>query len=164
MAGEHRGREDRGGGGPGDDLALVVDEDDAIGVAVEREPDRRVLGEHRPPEIGEVVERHDVGRVVREGAVELAVEHREVERQAVEHRGHDHSTHTVGGVGDDAHRHQRVDVDEGSDVRGERRQQVGVLDATGVFGPLEQPARDHGLDLGQPGFLTDRRRAARGRA
>ena len=56
VAAEHRGGEDRGGGGPGDDLALVVDEDDAIGVAVEREPDRGVLGEHRPPEVGEVLE------------------------------------------------------------------------------------------------------------
>ena len=105
VAGEHRGGEDRGGGGPGDDLALVVDEDDAVGVAVEREPDRGVLGEHRPPEVGEVRERHDVGGMVREGAVELAVEHRELERQTLEHRGHDHAAHAVGGVGDDAHRH-----------------------------------------------------------
>ena len=36
---EHRGREDRGGGGTRHDLAPIVDQHDAVGVAVEREPD-----------------------------------------------------------------------------------------------------------------------------
>ena len=44
-------------------------------------------------------------------------------------------------------------------MRGERRQQVGVLDPARVFRPLEQPARDHGLDLRQAGVLADRRGA-----
>ena len=43
-------------------------------------------------------------------------------------------------------------------VRDERRQQVDALDPAGILATLEQTARDHGLDLRQPGLLADRRR------
>ena len=38
-------------------------------------------------------------------------------------------------------------------------QEVAPLGAAGVLGALEQPAGDHGLDLGQAGVLADRQRA-----
>ena len=66
-------------------LAGVVDEEHAVGVAVEREADIGAEVEHRALEVLEVLELDRVGGVVRERAVELAEEHGERERQALEH-------------------------------------------------------------------------------
>ena len=65
--------------------ALVVDEEHAVGVAVERETDVGAEVEHRALEVLQVLELDRIGGVVRERAVELAEEHRERERQAFEH-------------------------------------------------------------------------------
>ena len=152
---QDRRRQHRGGGGPGHRLRLVVDQHDAVGVAVEREAHRGVGVEHRALEVLEVVGVGGVGRVVGERAVELAEEQREVEREPGEHRRRDQAADAVGGVGDDAQRRERVEVDERVHVGDERRQQVARLGAARVFGALEQPTGDHGLDLGQPGVLPD---------
>ena len=69
------GRDDRGGGRAADRLALVVDEEHAVGVAVEREADVGAEVEHRALEVLQVLGLDRVGGVVRERAVELAEEH-----------------------------------------------------------------------------------------
>ena len=69
------------------------------------------------------------------------VHHLEVEHaEALEHGRHDEPTHPVRGVGDDAARAQRGDVDERHDVVGERRQQVLL----GAPCPTRPPASDRG--------------------
>ena len=103
--------------------------------------------------------------MVRERAVELAEEDVEVERQAVEHRGHDEAAHAVGGVGHDLQRAQRADVDERADVVGELVEQVALLDPARARRPARaSPARDGRLDLGQAGVLADGRGARPGTA
>jgi hypothetical protein len=95
-----------------------------------------------------------VGRVVREGAVELRVEQLEVEAEAVEDGGHDEAPHAVGGVGDDLHRPQDREVHEGPHVGDVVGEEVHVgLPAPGT-GRLE-PGGRHGLDVAQPGVDPD---------
>ena len=71
---------------PGQRLALLVDEEHPVGVAVEGQADVGADLEHPGLEVAQVLGLDRVGRVVRERAVELAVQDLEVERQAVEHR------------------------------------------------------------------------------
>ena len=63
---------DRGGGRAADGLAEIVDEEHAIGVAVEREADVGAAVDDGALEVLQVLDLDRVGRVVREGAVELA--------------------------------------------------------------------------------------------
>ena len=55
-------------------LGLLVDEEDAVGVPVEGQADVGALLEHRRLQIDQVLGLDRVGRVVREGAVELGEE------------------------------------------------------------------------------------------
>ena len=128
---EDAGRDDRGRGGAAHRLPGVVDEEHAVGVAVEREPDVGAEVEHRALEVLEVLELDRVGGMVRERAVELAVQHGERERQPLEHLGHDEPAHAVGRVGDDGERPQHRRVDERPHVIAERLEQVEVLDLAG---------------------------------
>ena len=106
---EDRLGDDRGRGRARDRLGLVVDEEHAVGVAVEREADVGAGVEHRLLEVLEVLGLDRVGRVVRERAVELARRGRSsVERQALEHRRDDEAAHAVGGVGHDPQRPQHA--------------------------------------------------------
>ena len=98
---------------------------------------------HRGLEVLEVLDVDRVGGVVRERAVELAEEELELEGQPRHHRGHDQAAHAVGGVGDDAQRRQRGDVDERAHVGDERGEQVATLDPARVLAALEQAAGDH---------------------
>ncbi len=122
---EHGGGDDRGGERAGEQLALVVDEEHPIGIAVEGEADVGTGGEHARLEIDLVLGLDGVGRMVRERAVELAVEDIELEGQTGEHGGSDEATHPVGGVGHDLERSELRHVDERVDVVDEGRQ--GIL-------------------------------------
>ena len=82
-------------------LALVVDEEAPVGVAVEGQPDVGAGLEDPRLQGHQVLGLDGVGRMVGEGAVQLAEEDLEMERQAGEHRGHHQAAHAVGGVGDD---------------------------------------------------------------
>ena len=77
---QHHVGDDRRGERAGDELALVVDEEHPVGVAVEGEADVGAGLEHPGLEVDQVLGLDGVGRVVREGAVELAVEDVELER------------------------------------------------------------------------------------
>ena len=102
----------------------VVDEEHAVGVAVEREADVGAEVEHRALEVLQVLGLDRVGGMVRERAVELAVQHRERERQPLEDLRDDEPAHAVGGVGDDGERPQHRGVDERPHVVAERLEQV----------------------------------------
>ena len=147
--------EDGGGDRARQGLRLVVDEEDAVGVAVERQPDVGAGVEHGPLQVLEVLELDRVGGMVRERPVELGIEDRQVERQVGERGGDDGAAHAVGRVGHDTQRAQRVDVDERVDVLDVLGEQVALLDPAPLGGPLEEPARDRRLDLGQPRVLAD---------
>ena len=63
-------------------LALLVDQEHPVGVAVEGQPDVGADLEHPGLQVGLVLRLDRVGRVVGEGAVELAVDDLEIEREA----------------------------------------------------------------------------------
>ena len=149
--------DDRRRGGARHRLTLVVDEEDAIGVAVERESDIGARVEHRALQVLEVLGLDRVGGVVREGAVELAVEDPQVEGQTVEHARHDQAAHAVGGVGDDPQRPQHRGVDEAPHVGTELLEHVDGFDGARDLGPLDDAGLDRGPDLAQSGLLADRR-------
>ena len=110
---------------PGQSGAGLVDHEDAIGVAVERQADVEAAGHHAGPQVALVGRLQRVGRVVRERAVELGIHDLELEHaEAIEHGGDDEAAHPVGGVGDDPPRAQGVDVDERHDVVDEVGEQV----------------------------------------
>ena len=119
--------DERGGQRSRERLRVVVDEEDAVGVAVEREPDVGLRVEDRALEVLEVLGLDRVGGVVGERAVELAEDHGELGRESREHRGDHEAADAVGRVGDDAQRREGVDVDERADVRDELREQVHAL-------------------------------------
>ena len=98
-----------------------------------------------------------VGGVVRERAVELAVEDLEVERQPSNTAGHDEAAHAVGGVGHDLQRLQHRQVDERADVVGERRRAGRcVVTVPGRSAAAGTPAAASSPDLGEAGVLADR--------
>ena len=80
----------------------LVDDEHAVGVAVEGQPDVEAARHHAGLEVELVGGLDGIGRVVRERAVELAVHHLELDLgQALEDLGHDEAAHAVGGVGHD---------------------------------------------------------------
>ena len=155
LAEDARG-DDRGGVRARQPLALLVDEEHPVGVAVEGEADVGARLEHPGLQVDQVLGLDRVGGVVRERAVELAVQDLEVERQAVEHGGHDEAAHAVGGVGDDLQRPQGDDVDERADVGGEVGEQVDAADRRPPAAGGLEPGGGHGLDLAEAGVLADR--------
>ena len=121
---EHTDRDDGGGGGAGHGLTQLVHEEHAIRVAVEREPDIRAHLQHARLQIAQVLGLEGIGRMVREGAVELAVQHLELHGEAVEHGGDHQAAHAVRRVSHHLERAERGLVDEGPHVGGERAEQI----------------------------------------
>ena len=92
QAGQHRRADDR---------AALVDDEAAVGVAVERQPDVGAGLPHLGLQVGHVRRLDRVGLVVREGAVELVVHRRDVEVEVAEHGRCGVPGHPAVGVHDD---------------------------------------------------------------
>ena len=125
MGAQRHRRQDRRRRRPGQAGAGLVDDEHPVGIAVERQADVEPAGHHPGAQVALVRRLQRVGRVVREGAVELGIHHLELEHaEPVEHGRDDEAAHAVGGVGDDPARAQGVDVDERHDVVDEVGEQV----------------------------------------
>ena len=150
--------EDRGGS-----MAVVVPDtgcawsstrNTAVGVAVEGQADVGAGLEHPGLEVLQVLGLDRVGRVVGERAVELAEQDLEVERQALEHLGHDQPAHAVGRVGHDLQRPQG-DRRRRTTARGRRTRRAGRAGSPCPGWWRYVVARvGQGLDLGQAGVLA----------
>ena len=155
LAAEHRLGHDRGRGRTGDGNTLVVDEEDTVGVSVERETDVGARFADARDQRTQVLGLDRVGRMVRKRAVELAVHDLEIERQRGEHDGHHKSAHAVGRVSDDLQRLQLAQVDERANMRGKGFEQVLVRQLALV--PCRRNAGfGHRLDLEQAGVDAHR--------
>ena len=152
---EHQRREQRGDEVAGDELARVVDEEAAVGVAVEGDPEVGALLERLRDDELAVLGEERVRLVVREGAVRLEVAGHGLDRQALEHRRQHRPGHPVGGVDHDPERPHRVDVDEGEDLVAEPRPDVLVADVAPRRGLAEAA-------LGPVAHLREARVAADG--
>ena len=99
---EHALGEQRGHEVAGDELARVVDEEAAIGVAVERDPEIGALLEGLADDELAVLGQQRVRLVVRERAVGLEVAANGVDGKSFEHRRQHRSGHPVRRVDHDA--------------------------------------------------------------
>jgi len=156
---EYSRGDDRGGRRATHGLSGIVDEEHAIRVAVEGEAYVGADIEHGALEVFEVLELDRIRGVIGEGAVEIAVENGERERQSFEHLRHHEAAHAVRGVGDDHERFQRGDVYERTHVIAEGLEEVDVLDPARDLAARGHTGRDHLLDLREAGLLAHRRGA-----
>ena len=96
----------------GHELALVVHEEAAVGVAVPGDAEVGALGAHLVDDEVAVLLQQRVRLVVGEGAVGRPVGRDEVEPELLEHRADHRAGHAVAAVDDDLQRLDRVRVDE----------------------------------------------------
>ena len=113
---EHELGEERGHEVAGHELARVVHEEAAVGVAVEGDPEvGALLADLRDDELA-VLREERVRLVVRERPVGLEVAAHGVDRQPVEDGREHRAGHPVRRVDHDPERAHRLDVDEGEDL------------------------------------------------
>ena len=113
LAAEDRLREQRRHEVARHELAAVVDEEAAVGVAVVGDAEVRALLARLPDDELAVLRQQRVRLVVRERPVRLEVAAHDVEhRQPLEHRRQHRARHAVRRVDHDPQRPQRIDVDE----------------------------------------------------
>jgi hypothetical protein len=161
MLAQRRRSEDRRGGRPAEPVAGFVDHEDTVGIAIERQPQIEPAREHTGAQVALVRRLQRVGRVVREGAVELGEHHFEFDAvEPLEHGGHDQASHAVGGVGDHLHRADLGRIDEADDVVGEVAQQL-ALGPRATRGRMARtvPVEHllcHRLHVGESGVDADR--------
>ena len=142
-----------------------VDDEAAVGVAVEGQPDVGALGDDRALQVDEVRRLERVGLVVGERAVELEVQRHDRQRQrgqdgVAEHGGHGVAAHPVAGVDDDLQRADAGQVDQPAQVARRRRRAGRPARRRRARAAAGRPVSRYSpgavADLGQPGVLPDR--------
>ncbi len=159
--GQLAGGDQRGEHRRADQLAALVDDEAAVGVAVEGQPEVGAGLADRGLQVDEVGRLDRVGLVVREGAVELEVERHDVEVEPAEHRGRGVPGHPVAGVDDDREP-APGDRREAEQVLGVVVEQVPLDDAAGPVGDRGVPRGDEVADGGQAGVRAEGHGARRG--
>ena len=114
-----------------DEFAAVVDEETAVGVTVERDPEIGVLLRHLAHDELTVLRQQWVRLVVGERAVGVEEAAHGVDRQPVQDRRQHRAGHPVGRVDHDTQRLHGIDVDEGQDAVDELRPDVLLRDRLG---------------------------------
>ena len=142
-------------------MTRLVDDEDAVGIAVERQPDVEPAGHDAGPQVALVRGLQRIGGMVRERAVELGEHDLELERvESLERGGHDEAAHAVGDVGDDAKRSERRRVDERHHVVDELFEQVALAPRAADDGRRGPAAGEHPVgerpDLGKARIDADR--------
>ena len=143
----------------GHELARVVHEEAAVGVAVEGDPEVGALLDHLATTRGSPQER--VRLVVGEVAVGLEEAAHGVDRQPVEDGREHRAAHAVGRVDDDAERLHRARVDEGQDLVDEARVDVARLDLHGSDPRHVRQGQGAVADVEQAGVGADGQRPRR---
>ena len=152
--------EQRGDEVAGHELAVLVDEEAAVGVAVPGDAEVGLLGHHALADLAAVLLEQRVGRVVGERPVDLEVHLDAVEGGAGEHQRRQLAGDAVGGVHDDLVRAERGDVDEPVQVLDVGRVEVEAL-AAGAGAARRQLGERLAalLELGDAGVAAQRQRA-----
>ena len=158
-AGHHAGDRRRRDG-----LALLVDHEAAVGVAVEGQADVRAVLDDGGLQVAQVFRLQRVGRVVREGAVELEVQRDDLEgklgQQGIaEHGRGGEAGHAVAGVDHDLQRAGAAQVHQAAQVLGVALEDVLDADQAagggGGDGAGVEVFLGAGLDFLEPGFGGD---------
>ena len=132
---EHRLGEKRGDEVARDELAGVVDEEAAVGVAVEGDAEVGLLLQDFGHDELAVLGQKRVRLVVGEAAVGLEETGHRLDRQALEDRREHRSGHPVGGVDHDAQRPHGRGVDEGQHLVDEAWVDIALLNPPGRLTP-----------------------------
>ena len=153
------GGDEGGDGGRGDGVAVLVDDEAAVRVAVEGEAEVGALLADAPLQVHEVRRVERVGLVVGERAVELEVHRDEVERQAREDGRDGVPAHAVARVDDDLQGADLREVDEGAQVGRVVVEGVAPGEGARLRGRLGdarlQPLLGQFADLGEARVLSD---------
>src|SRR5487761_1412885 len=140
-----------------DRFAVFVDEEAAVGVAVEGQPEVGAGFADLGLAVGQVGWFQRVGFVVGEGAVQFEVQRDDLDGQPGEHLGHHVPGHTVPGIGDDLEWPDAVERDEGPQVLDVAAGQILASDRSLCRCRCGDVAGfQPGADLGQAGVLADR--------
>ena len=134
----------------------VVDEDRAVGVAVERDAERARPLPHGALQVDEVLRLERVGLVVREAAVEAEEERHEVDVELLEQRAVERR-HAVGDVHGDLQARLRP-ADEGEDVRAVGRRDVRGFQSACAPGRRRRVRAHQLLEPRDAGLAADRDR------
>ena len=145
---------------PGDELARLVDEEAAVGVAVPGDAEVGLLGAHLLDDEGAVLGQQRVGLVVGELAVGLPVVRDELERvEPLEHGADHRARHAVAAVEHDLQRAHGRRVDEPQRRFLELGVDVDVLRAARRR-RVAQPVREQPADVADAGVARQRHGAA----
>ena len=140
-----------------DGVALLVDDEAAVGVPVEGDADVRTLLDRELLQVDDVLRVQRVGLVVGEGPVELEEEVVEGQRGlGAEHGGRGEATHSVAGVHGDGQRTDAVERHQGLEVVRVVGEDVAGAHGAGLAVEGRDTVDEHVDDLGQTGVLTDR--------
>ena len=155
---EHRAREQRGHEVARHEVARVVDEEAAVGVAVEGDAEVGALLEHLADHELAVLGQQRVRLVVREAPVELEEVRDGVDRQPLENGRQHRARHPVRRVDHDAERLDRGGVDEGQDLLDVARKDIFLPDLSRARPPDTSEGRP---GRGSPAGPSRRRPAGR---
>lgn len=163
VLGQFAGGDQGGDRGRGDRVAVLVDDEAAVGVAVEGEAQVGAGLAHPGLEVDDVLGIQRVGLVVGERAVQLEVHRVQFERQAFEDGRYGVPAHAVARVHHDLQRADAAQVHQAAQVGGVVGEDVATGDGARLGGRLRGalvgPPLDQRADVGETGVLADRRRA-----
>ena len=157
---EHRLREERGHEVAGDELAGVVDEEAAVGVAVEGRSEVGLVLAHLADHELAVLGQERVRLVVRERAVGLEEVRDGVDRDPLEDRREHDAAHPVRRVDHDPLPLDRLEVDERQHLVHEGRKDILLLDMSRGLSRACRRGQGSVADVQQARVAADRQRAA----
>ena len=143
-----RGRSDR--------VALFVDHEAPIGVAVEGQSDVGLLINHEFLEVHKVLRLQGVGHVVRECSVELEIQRSNIQRKATQNGGDGVPTHSVAGIHRDNEGTRGSQVDEAIEELRVAGQHIFVRGLATVTVISRNALHEVIFDLSQTGLLPHR--------
>ncbi len=150
-------RDERGYGASVDQLALLVDDEHAVRVAVEGDAEVALMFEHRSLQVAHVLRLDRTCRMIRKRAVEFEKERNHFACQRLKDVRNGFARHAVAGVDCDLERCDLGTIDEGEAVFGELVEDIAFRDHAGRRCSGREVACDDLIaNLCQPGVERDR--------
>ena len=131
LAAEEPVRNQRRCGGSRERNALIVDEERAIGVTVECDPEIRVFDVHQRQQVGEILGPEGISRMIRECAVGFKVKPDQARREALERRRQSDSRHPVSAVRRHRQLRERIGINHGEEMVDVALEDPHVFNRTG---------------------------------
>ncbi len=157
LVGQLAARYQRRDRAPTDGLALVVQEEGAVGIAIKGNAQVEAAAFHQHLEISQILGHQGVGRVVGEGPVRFQIEAFHFDRSAADDPGQSDAGHPVAAVDGNSQRADRRCRHDGEEVVHVPGDAVVEDDTSRGAARHSLSGEDRGLDLGEAGVGSDRR-------